>query len=155
MFFFKGKKSAAQSSLAKAMAVPTPLLPTVLASRTVGVDPVGLAGQYPKLFVQWQQGGLRPSAITRAFDPKAQGGRGRMFSSTQFVGAWVDEACGVHEPAINRWEQGLLYPTWEQLCKLSALTQTPLEILLAASKRPNRGLRKSGTEIHAKVSAAC
>lgn len=67
----------------------------------------------------------------------ANGCTGSPQGRSRFVGAWVDEACGVHEPAINRWEQGLLYPTWEQLCKLSALTQTPLEILLTTSKRPN------------------
>lgn len=52
-----------------------------------------------------------------------------MFSSTQFVGAWVDEACGIREPGVERWEGGLFYPTSEQLCKLAALTQTPMQAL--------------------------
>lgn len=52
--------------------------------------------------------------------------------SPPFVGEWVDVACGVQEPAVDRWEAGLLYPTWEQLCKLAVLTCTPLETLFTA-----------------------
>lgn len=110
---------------------------TVLASRTVGVDASKLAAQHPDLFTQWQQGELSPAAITLAFDPRAQGGRGVLFASTEFVGPWVDEACGIREPGVSRWEQGLFYPTWEQLCKLAALTQTPLETLLSSPDTPN------------------
>lgn len=108
-----------------------------LASRTVGVDADTLAAQHPDLFTQWQRGDLRPAAITLAFDPRAQGGRNVLFRSTQFVGAWVDEACGIRVPGVDRWEQGLFYPTWEQLCKLAALTQTPLETLLSRPDTPN------------------
>lgn len=108
-----------------------------LASRTIGVDAVQLAAQHPDLFTQWQRGDVSPAAITLAFDPKARGGRDRMFSSTQFVGAWVDEACGIREPGVDRWEGGLFYPSWEQLCKLAALTQTPLATLLNRPDTPN------------------
>ncbi|ALV47859.1 hypothetical protein MB46_19495 (plasmid) [Arthrobacter alpinus] len=106
------------------------LSPSELSQRTVGVDATVLATQHPSLFTRWQNSELRPTAITLAFDPQARGGRGALFSSSHFVGAWVDAACGVLEPAVDRWEQGLLYPTWEQLCRLSALTQTPLDKLL-------------------------
>lgn len=82
-------------------------------------------------------GDLSPAAITLAFDPKARGGRDRMFSSTQFVGPWVDESCGIRVPGVSRWEGGMFYPTWEQMCKLAALTQTPLETLLSRSDAPN------------------
>lgn len=105
-----------------------------LSARTVGVDGAALAAQYPALFAKWQNGDLLPTAITLAFDPHARGGRGRLFSSTPFEGPWVDEACGAHEPAVDRWEQGLLYPTWDQLCRLSALTQTPLDALLTTAE---------------------
>lgn len=108
-----------------------------LGSRTVGVDAGQLAAQHPDLFAQWQRGDLRPAAITLAFDPHARGGRDRMFSSTQFVGAWVDEACGIREPGVDRWEAGLFYPSWEQLCKLAALTQTALATLLNGPDNPN------------------
>jgi len=60
-----------------------------------------------------------------------------LFRSTQFVGPWVDEACGAREPAVDRWEQGLFYPTWEQLCKLAALTRTSLGTLLNSPDTPN------------------
>lgn len=137
MFFFNRKKPSTRSAVDKPGAVPAQLSLAKLAARTVGVEAAVLASQHPELFSRWQEGRLRPSAITLAFDPRAQGGRGVLFRSTQFVGPWVDEACGAHEPAVDRWEKGLLYPTWEQLCKLSALTQTPLETLLAAAEGPN------------------
>ncbi|ALE04628.1 hypothetical protein AL755_03840 (plasmid) [Arthrobacter sp. ERGS1:01] len=38
---------------------------------------------------------------------------------------------------MDRWEQGLFYPTWEQLCKLAALTQTSLDTLLNGPVPPN------------------
>lgn len=110
------------------------LSPEEMSQRTVGVDSDALATQYPSLFMRWQNGDLRPTAITLAFDPQARGGRAALFSTSPFVGVWVDEACGAHEPAVDRWEQGLLYPTWEQLCRLSALTQTPLASLLTGEE---------------------
>ena len=96
------------------------------------MDAVGLAAQHPALFAQWQNGGLRPTAVTLAFDPHSHAGRGGAVASTVFVGEWVDLACGVQEPAVDSWEAGLLYPTWEQLCRLAALTETPLVTLLTA-----------------------
>lgn len=131
--FFKRKKKPSTP----AVKAHHQLSPEILTERTLGVDSAAQAAQHPALLAQWQNGDLRPSAITLAFDPQARGGRDRMFSSTQFVGAWVDEACGAREPAVDRWEQGLFYPTWEQLCKLSALTQTSLGELLNSPETPN------------------
>nr|WP_176704933.1 hypothetical protein [Arthrobacter sp.] len=130
--FFKRKKSSTPGVKAQQQ-----LSPAILTKRTLDVDSADQAAQHPALFAQWQNGDLRPSAITLAFDPKARGGRDRMFSSTQFVGPWVDEACGTREPGVDRWEKGLFYPTWEQLCKLSALTETSLGILLNSPDTPN------------------
>ena len=130
--FFKRKKSSSPGVKAQRQ-----LSPAILSERTLGVDSADQAAQHPALFAQWQHGDLRPSAITLAFDPKARGGRDRMFSSTQFVGPWVDEACGARKHAVDRWEQGLFYPTWEQLCKLAALTQTSLDTLLNSPDTPN------------------
>ena len=107
------------------------LSPEEMSQRTVGVDAEALTNQYPLLFARWQTGVLRPTAITLAFDAQAGGGRAALFSASPFVGDWVDEACGAQEPAVDRWEQGLLYPTWEQVCRLSALTQTPMDSLLS------------------------
>lgn len=134
---FRRKKSSISLVPGAARSVSSGISPADLAGRTAGVDAPGLAVQNPHLFARWQAGGLRPSVITGAFDPQARGGRGALFASTQFVGPWVDEACGTREPAVDRWEQGLLYPTWEQLCKLVALTRTPLDTLLNSPDTPN------------------
>lgn len=58
----------------------------------------------------WQAGMVRPAAITFALD--AMG----------LDGPEVDKACLAEEPAVDMWEAGTLYPTWEQLCALAELT---------------------------------
>lgn len=61
----------------------------------------------------WAAGRLIPSAITVALDSK------------ELYGPEVDRACGAEEPAVDHWEQGILYPTWEQtrlLAKLCGVT---------------------------------
>lgn len=135
--FFRRKKSSKPPAPGVPASGKRGVSTAVLASRTVGVDAVELAAQHPDLFEQWQRGDLRPAAITLAFDPRAVGGRNVLFRSTEFVGPWVDEACGIPVPGVSRWEAGLFYPTWEQLCKLAALTQTPLETLLSSRDTPN------------------
>lgn len=135
--FFRRKKSSKSPGPGLPVSGKEGASTAVLAARTVGVDAGKLAVQHPDLFTRWQRGELCPAAITLAFDPRAQGGRGVLFASTQFVGPWVDEACGIRVPGVDRWEQGLFYPTWEQLCKLAALTQTPLETLLSGPDTPN------------------
>jgi hypothetical protein len=59
---------------------------------------------------RWERGLAVPARITLALD------------MLKLDGPEVDEACGVQEPTVDRWEQGLIYPTWEQLCRLAVLT---------------------------------
>lgn len=58
----------------------------------------------------WARGLLAPWRITTALD------------RCSLYGPAVDEACGTREPAVDLWEAGLLYPTWEQVLALSNLT---------------------------------
>lgn len=60
----------------------------------------------------WASGKVIPWRITTALD------------ADSLYGPEVDLACGVEEPAVDRWEAGTLYPTWEQLCALAELCQT-------------------------------
>lgn len=61
----------------------------------------------------WEQGLVRPFRITYALDSRG------------LDGPEVDEACLAHEPDVDRWEAGLLYPTFEQLLALAKLTDYP------------------------------
>jgi len=62
----------------------------------------------------WEAGRVVPWLITIALDAK------------RLYGPEVDEACGVAEPGVDMWEEGTLYPTFEQLCALAKLTgKTP------------------------------
>lgn len=57
----------------------------------------------------WRAGKVVPYRITVALD------------SLGLFGPEVDEACGVEEPAVDKWESGSLYPTWDQLRALAKL----------------------------------
>lgn len=59
---------------------------------------------------EWARGLLVPARITAALD------------MCDLYGPEVDERCGVTEPAVDWWEEGRLYPTWDQLVRLAALT---------------------------------
>lgn len=59
---------------------------------------------------RWECGQSVPARITLALD------------ILKLDGPDVDAACGVQEPTVDRWEQGRVYPTWEQLCRLAVLT---------------------------------
>lgn len=63
---------------------------------------------------RWQSGQVVPHCITLALD------------ALKLEGPEVDQACGVEEPAVDRWEKGLEYPTWDQLCRLAVLTGFPV-----------------------------
>lgn len=63
-----------------------------------------------EVFQAWREGLLSPRAITAALDMR------------QLYGPEVDRACGVEEPAVDQWEAGQLYPSWEQVEALSRLT---------------------------------
>lgn len=58
----------------------------------------------------WAAGLVRPAAISFALDAKG------------LYGPEVDAACLAAEPDVDMWERGALYPTWEQLVALAALT---------------------------------
>lgn len=57
---------------------------------------------------KWAAGLVIPNKITMALG--------------DLSGPEVDWQCGVTEPAVDLWEAGKLYPSWEQLLKLAALT---------------------------------
>ncbi|PRY35282.1 hypothetical protein [Umezawaea tangerina] len=59
---------------------------------------------------KWAMGLVIPAHITIALD------------ALGLHGSEVDAACGVREPAVDDWEAGRLYPTWEQILALAALT---------------------------------
>lgn len=59
---------------------------------------------------RWEGGQIQPWVITMALD------------SVGAEGPWVDEALGTAEPAVDEWEAGIRYPTWEQLLALAELT---------------------------------
>lgn len=71
-------------------------------------------------FEKWKCGLVVPYAITTALN--AHG----------LYGPEVDDACGVREPAVDLWEEGKLYPTWEQLLALAGLTQYPVVYFVTA-----------------------
>ncbi|GAT01321.1 DUF4031 domain-containing protein [Mycolicibacterium fortuitum] len=71
-------------------------------------------GEDVTTFEAWREGRVSPRAITAALDIR------------QLYGPEVDRACGVEEPAVDQWEAGQLYPSWEQLQALARLTGFPV-----------------------------
>jgi hypothetical protein len=71
---------------------------------------------------KWAAGLVVPYNITAALDARS------------LYGPEVDRACGVEEPAVDMWEAGKLYPTWEQLCALAELTGNTPEWFTIASR---------------------
>lgn len=77
-------------------------------------------------------------------------------------GAWVDEACGAQEPAVDRWETGELAPTDEQLALLAKLTGNTVEFFFRGDLAPpalmfvcDRTRRKNGcTVVMSSIDAA-
>lgn len=57
----------------------------------------------------WHDGKVIPYRITA------------LLNLNMLYGPKVDEACGVAEPQVDMWEDGVLYPTWEQLQLLADL----------------------------------
>lgn len=68
-----------------------------------------------KAYEAWKRGGVIPHRITTALDIR------------KLYGPEVDRACGVEEPAVDEWEAGVRYPTWEQLLALAELTDFPVK----------------------------
>lgn len=82
----------------------------------------------------WGRGLVVPHRITSALDIR------------QLYGPEVDHACGVEEPAVDQWEEGVLYPTWEQLCALAELTDFPVEFF-TQPVRPSDVIRVADTTL--------
>lgn len=62
----------------------------------------------------WEFGELKPYMLTRWMDYRGVDGPD------------VDHHCGVQEPIVDRWEDGTVYPTWEQLLALAEFCQIPV-----------------------------
>jgi len=69
----------------------------------------------------WKEGRLRPFVISQALD------------MCGLYGPQVDEACGTVEPAVDMWEAGQLYPTWDELKALAELTLYPIAFFTTAA----------------------
>ncbi len=71
----------------------------------------------------WRAGAVKPYRITAALNLRG------------LYGPEVDEACGTTEPDVDLWEEGRLYPTWEQLVKLAELTGFPVNYFVHEGPR--------------------
>lgn len=91
--------------------------------------PAGAGGDPPpsvhdSAYAAWRRGEVNPSALTMALDSRG------------LYGPQVDIACGVREPAVDQWEAGTLYPSWEQLQSLAALTGYPVQFFVTKREAP-------------------
>lgn len=88
----------------------------------------------------WAAGKVIPHRITTALDAHS------------LYGPEVDRACGVEEPAVDRWEAGTLYPTWEQLRALATLCEVLPHLFTIPDTGPIQGFicdrskRKNGCQ---------
>lgn len=87
-------------------------------------------------FEAWRQGLVRPFRITWALD------------SRDLYGPEVDLALGVQEPAVDEWEAGVRYPTWEQLQALAKLTDYPLTFFTRSPGPVVLGWRHTSMRFH-------
>lgn len=83
----------------------------------------------------WESGLIAPYLITTALD------------MCKLHGPEVDEACGVEEPTVDWWENGLVYPTWEQLCALAQLTGFPPQFFSRRGKDPRAALVQTSADL--------
>lgn len=74
----------------------------------------------------WKEGRVRPFVITNALDAR------------QLDGPLVDAACGTCEPAVDMWEAGQLYPTWDELKALADFTDYPVAFFTTVEHWPLR-----------------
>ena len=72
----------------------------------------------------WRAGRLIPWRITMALDRR------------ELEGPEVDIACGAEEPAVDHWEAGIVYPTWEQTRLLAELCEVTVPFLCADGLLP-------------------
>ncbi|MEA1798290.1 MULTISPECIES: helix-turn-helix domain-containing protein [Rhodococcus] len=87
-------------------------------------------------YEHWITGALAPYRITRALD------------AAELYGPEVDVACGVQEPAVDEWEAGTRYPSFEQLLALAALTHQSPDSFIAREGDENFDLRDTTMWCH-------
>jgi hypothetical protein len=68
---------------------------------------------------KWAMGLVIPAHITIALD------------ALDLYGPEVDAACLAREPEVDEWEAGRLYPQWEQVVALAALTGKQSDFFMA------------------------
>ncbi|KAF0964935.1 MULTISPECIES: hypothetical protein [Rhodococcus] len=73
----------------------------------------------------WQAGKLVPWYISHLLD------------SGRHSGPTVDIACHAEEPAVDLWEAGQLYPTWDQTVALARLLDVRVRDLTHPDARPH------------------
>lgn len=79
----------------------------------------------------WRAGKMVPCRITVALN------------ANSLYGPEVDVACGAEEPAVDQWEAGILYPTWQQVLLLAELCGVTPGFFMqdfAGDKEPMRGI---------------
>lgn len=86
------------------------------------------APQYPMsvdgAYAAWRHGDIAPWRITLALNARG------------LYGPEVDRACGVEEPAVDEWEAGRAYPTFDQLLALATLTEYPVWSFIDRGSKP-------------------
>lgn len=73
---------------------------------------------------RWLAGELIPDRITSSLDLR------------MLDGPEVDEQCGAHEPEVDLWEAGKLYPSWSQVEALARLVDFPLIYFVTPPRCP-------------------
>lgn len=101
-------------------------------SRIAQVDPSALAAGRPHLVARWRSGVVVSAMITRELD------------ASRFDGPWVDRALGVEEPYIDHVERGLIYPSWDVICRLAAMVDKDVEYFLPAQRTPAHPFSRFG-----------
>lgn len=87
-------------------------------------------------YQRWRDGLVVPYLITLALD------------AAGLQGPEVDARCRAREPEVDQWEAGELYPTWEQLCALAALTWVTPRFLTAGDTQPPPALWETSIWFH-------
>jgi len=82
--------------------------------------------EHRKAHADWKRGLVQPWRITHALDARGLNGPD------------VDEKCGVQEPTVDNWEAGIVYPSWEQLCKLAELCGVTPALFMFRGFKPLR-----------------
>lgn len=86
------------------------------------------ARDHAEAYSKWKRGMLVPEKLTIALDARG------------LQGPQVDIDCGAVEPAVDQWEAGELYPTWEQLQLLAKLTGYPLRFFFTVAQEISGGI---------------